>query len=97
MCLQLGAKDIYINAIINCSFFWNFINQFFIYQHKFKKDNKIPKKLTTVEGYPVKIYQRHKMNVDVCDYFKNVLSGRHILLGINIGRVGIILGQSWLN
>ena len=50
-----------------------------------------------MEGHSLKIYQRHVTVVEVQDCFKNVLSGWYTLLETDIGVVGMILSQAWLN
>ena len=75
VCIQFGTKDIYVNAMIDCGSLWNFMDQLLIWRHKISRDNNVPKKLLTVGGHLLKIYQHHVAVVEVRDWFKNVLSG----------------------
>lgn len=83
--------------MINCDSLWNFVDQLLIQCHKIPKDNNVPKKLSTVKGHPLKIYQRHVAVIEVRNCFENILSGQYILLGIDIGDVDMILDWAWLN
>lgn len=73
------------------------MDQLLIWCHKVPRDNNIPKKLSTVRSHPLKIYQCHIAVVKVQDCFKNVSKDQYTLLKTNIGDVGMILGQAWLN
>ncbi|MCJ1265822.1 hypothetical protein MMC22_005703 [Lobaria immixta] len=94
--IQFGTKDVYVDAIIDCGSLWNFVDQSLICRHKVPGDDNVPKKLSTVGVYPLKVYQRHVAVVEVQDHFENILSGCYTLLGTDIGGVGMILGRSWL-